>query len=288
MTRKHRLRVLAVWVVLGLVFCLGLQYLAATDLQRRHARPVSPIGTENTVMRLQQIPHLSGNCVFMGSSITERMPITQNVSVIGVPSSSFTAACILLDEQHVTFPAGTTYILEVNNLFKGNYEDVINETRTWKFKQFADSKFFSIAARPINQILSYMCYYVEGTTYLHDEHECFDVPVTYPEELVEEEPTAEELAKWHDVLEKMKELRNNGGKLCLVHYPTRDRMEYYNKRYTQAKKLAAYAGVPILNYGKPEWLPKLLFTDHSHMKQGAPQTMKFRNTVVRDAKACAR
>lgn len=287
MTRKHRLRVLAVWVVLGLVFCLGLQYLAATDLQRRHARPVSPIGTETTVMRLLQIPHLSGDCVFMGSSLTERMPITQNVGVIGVPGSSFTAACILLDEQHVSFPAGTTYILEINNMFNGNYEDVIKETRKWKFKQFADSKFFSIAARPVNQILSYLCLFVEGSAQAYDERESFDVPVAQPEELHEEEPTADELAEWHEILEWMQKLRNGGGKLCLVCYPARD-LKRYEKSYLRAKKLAAYAGVPVLNYNKPEWLPKLLYTDNRHMKLSAPQTMKFRNTVVRDAKACAR
>lgn len=285
-SRKRRLWTLALCVVLSLSFFLTLQYTAACDLQSRHARIVSPVYNENTLLRLQNIPHLTGDCVFMGSSITERFPITENTSVIAVPSSSFTAACILMD-RCVQFPQGTTYVLEVNNMFKGNYWDVLHRTETWDFYALADNKILSLSARPVNLLVSYMYLYTASSDQQVGEDECFDTPVEQPEVLKEEPPTEEELQEWSEILQWMQKLRAKGGKLCLACYPSRD-LKGYEGAYADAKKLAAYADVPILNYNKAEWLPRLVFTDHHHQKPRVPETAKFRNTVARDARKCAR
>lgn len=286
MTRKHRQRVLAVWVVAGLVFCLVLQYLAATDLQRRHARIVSPVLNENTLLRLQNIPRLTGDCVLLGSSITERMPVTDHVSVIAIPGSSFTAGCILMD-RHAHFPRETTYILEVNNLFSGNNWDVLRQTEKWDFYRLADNKFLSRAARPVNQIVSYVYLFSADTNAHMAENDCFDTPIEQPEELSAGAPTPEEMEEWSEVLQRMQELRAKGGKLCMVYYPSND-LKGFEESYKKAQKLAAYANVPLLNYNKAEWLPRVVLTDHHHMDHRAPETMRFRNTVVRDARKCAR
>lgn len=285
-SRKRRLWTLALCVVLSLAFCLTLQYTAVCDLQSRHARIVSPVHIENTLLRLQNIPHLTGDCVFMGSSITERFPITENTSVIAVPSSSFTAACILMD-RCVQFPEGTIYVLEVNNLFNGNYWDVLHRTEAWDFYALADSKFFSLSARPVNLLVSYMYLYATSSDQQVGEDECFDTPVEQPVVLQGEPPTEEELQEWSEILQRMQKLRAKGGKLCLAYYPTKD-LKGFEKSYAKAKKLAVYADVPLLNYNKAEWLPKLVFTDHNHQKSRVPETAKFRNTVARDARKCAR
>lgn len=285
-SRKRRLWTLALCVVLSLAFCLTLQYTAVCDLQSRHARIVSPVYIENTLLRLQNIPHLTGDCVFMGSSITERFPITENISVIAVPSSSFTAACILMD-RCVQFSEGTTYVLEVNNLFNGNYWDVLHRTEAWDFYALADSKFFSLSARPVNLLVSYIYLNTASSDQQVGEDECFDTPVEQPEVLKEEPPTEEELQEWSEILQRMQKLRAKGGKLCLAYYPTKD-LKGFEESYAKAKKLAVYADVPLLNYNKAEWLPKLVFTDHHHQKPRIPETAKFRNTVARDARKCAR
>lgn len=278
------------WLIsIALVVCgilLVLQSSLYYTLESRNARFVSPNYLDITMIRLQRLHKLQGNSVIMGSSITERLMASPTTAVIGIPSSSFTAGLKLLDGA-VRFPADTTYILETNNLFNGIYEPVLNDAMKWDFRFFRNSPHFSIAAKPTNLLLSTIYLFQRGNSSANNTS-AFDTPILAPVNLADATmPTAQELAEWNDVLNGVEQIRRQGGRICLVQFPTKD-THRFDEAYAKALKLAKHLNIPVLNYNTDEWRERLVFTDPRHLQSLAPSTALFRETIARDADACAR
>ena len=245
-----------------------IQHCVFLMLDNRGARLVSPIFQDITMIRLQRLHKLQGNAIILGSSMTERLMASPQTAVLGVPGSSFTAGLKLLSKES-PLPTGTTYILEVNNLFSGINHAVLKDAAEWDFRFFKNSHHFSIAAKPTNVPEP-------------------DTPVLQPVNLEHYTlPTPHELSQWQDVMAGIADIRSQGGRICLVQFPSRD-ADMFNVSYTNACKLARYLQIPILNYNTDEWRNRLIFTDSHHLDSKQASTGVFRETIARDAKACAR
>lgn len=238
------------------------------------------------MIRLQRIHKLQGDTLILGSSITERLVPSAQTAVLGVPSCSFTAGIKLLDGT-IQFPKNTTYVLEINNLFNGEYEPVLKDTEEWDFKRFRDSSLLSIAAKPTNMLLS-LVYYLQKGNGLHDGKLSLDTPRLHPENIeAAGMPTPEELESWKAIINGIEKIRSMGGRICLARFPTRDPHDF-DRAYTDACKLANHLNLPVLNYNIDEWKKRLDFSDSRHLNSRAPSTSKFREAIRRDAKACAK
>lgn len=254
-------------------------------LENRGARFVSPIFQDITMIRLQRLHTLQGKAIILGSSITERLMASPVTAVLGVPGSSFTAGLKLLSRES-SLPTDTTYILEVNNMFNGINHAVLKDASTWDFLFFRDSHHFSIAAKPTNLLLSCI-YHLKSPEYALTKIPQPNSSVLQPANMEHAElPTPEELVQWKEVLDGIADIKRQGGRICFVHFPSRE-AHMFDSSYTKACKLARYLQVPILNYNTEEWRNKLVFTDSHHLDSKHSSTGVFRETIARDAKACA-
>lgn len=267
--------------------CLAAQGLLYSHLEKSGARLVSPVHNENTLIRMQRLPMAKGEVLLMGSSITERMLPDGDIAVVAVPGSSFTAGCILMEEANLRFPPGTVYAIEVNNLFSGNNGDILNKTRESQFRITRFSSHFSIAARPVNLLSSTIFSLTSSGKDGRREQACFDAPPIQPEPTGKDSPGERDLAEWSQVIHYLNLLREQGGKLCFVNYPSRD-LKGFEDRLDKARRLSNYMDIPILDYNSREWAERLVFTDHHHQKSNAVQTAMFRNTIARDARKYAK
>lgn len=263
-----------------------IQHCVFLMLDNRGARLVSPIFQDITMIRLQRLHKLQGNAIILGSSMTERLMASPQTAVLGVPGSSFTAGLKLLSKES-PLPTETTYILEVNNLFSGINHAVLKDAAEWDFRLFKNSHHFSIAAKPTNLLLS-LIYYLKNPEYAQTNVPEPDTPVLQPVNLEHYAlPTPHELSQWQDVMAGIADIRSQGGRICLVQFPSRD-AHMFDTSYTNACKLARYLQIPILNYNTDEWRNRLIFTDSHHLDSKQASTGVFRETIARDAKACAR
>ena len=249
---------------------------------------VSPIYLDITMIRLQNVHKLSGDAVIMGSSMTERLFPSKNTAVIGIPSSSFLAGLQVM-KGAVTFPPGTTYIIEINNLFNGVYEPVLKETEKWSFNTFRTSKHFSIAAKPTNLLLSIAYAVAKPQISSNQDFDISGEPVQHPQDIsAAPSPSEKELKEWQNIIAGIEQIQqHHKGKICFAGLPTLapgDGIESYNK----ACKLAKYLNLPVLNYNTDYWRNKLEFTDPRHLNSARPSTLRFRDVVARDARSCSK
>lgn len=287
MKRKtHKWHIATALIVCSILFIL--QHCVFQVLESRGARLVSPIFQDITMIRLQRLHKLQGDAIILGSSITERLMASPETAVLGVPGSSFTAGLKLLAKNTGdSFPADTTYILEVNNLFSGINQAVLNDADAWDFHFFKDSRHFSIAAKPTNLLLSCI-YYLKKTEYAQTSIPLPDTPVLQPTNLEQTSlPTHQELAQWKDVLEGIADIKRQGGRICFVQFPSRD-AHMFDTSFVNACKLAKHLQIPVLNYNTEEWRNRLMFTDSHHLDSKQASTGIFRETIARDAKVYAR
>lgn len=240
------------------------------------------------MIRLQNVHKLTGDAIMMGSSMTERLFASQKTAVIGIPSSSFLAGLQVM-KGAVTFPPGTSYIIEINNLFNGIYKPVLKETEKWSFKAFRTSKHFSIAAKPSNLLLS-IVYAITKPQHSNDQDfDISDEPVQQPQDISAAPfPSENELEEWQDIIAGIEQIQqHNKGKICFVCLPSLvpgDGIEAYNKTC----KLAKLLNLPVLNYNTDYWRNKLEFTDQRHLNSSRTSTQRFRDVVARDARSCSK
>ena len=288
MSRKSRNLWLCICALAVCAACFAVQGLTFHQLESRKARMVSPIFLDITMIRLQNVHKLTGDAVIMGSSMTERLFASQKTAVIGVPSSSFLAGLQVM-KGAVNFPPGTTYIVEINNLFNGIYEPVLEETSKWSFRTFRNSKHFSIAAKPSNLLLS-IAYAIAKPQISSDQSfDISDEAIQQPQDISAALlPTENELKEWRDIISGIEQIQQvNKGKICFACLPTLapgDGLEAYNK----ACKLAKHLNLPVLNYNTDYWRNKLEFTDQRHLNSARTSTLRFRDIVARDARNCSK
>lgn len=276
-------------VLLSLFTCAGCLFLQGhvyTTLRTLNARFVSPIGEENTLIRLQNSHRLTGDVLFMGSSLTERLLSHKKYASIALPGSPFTSSLSLLNDPH-QFSPGTVYILETNNMFSKDNESVILRTKKWDFDIFRDSIHFSIAAKPLNLLVTCIFYITEHNKNLTDDI-MEEVNIT-PQDLTNTaDISVNQLIEWQSIINGINELRARNGKICFVYLPCKNRSSYYEDNYEKACILAKHLNIPVLNYNESKLIDRLHYTDSSHLNSRKKSTIMFMNTVARDAKMHAR
>ena len=285
MKRRNRQIILLVTAIVSCTIFLMLQTIAYRWLESKQGRFVSTVAAENTLIRLQQAHKLHGSVLFMGSSITERLLPQEDINSIAMSGSCFASSLKLLTDPH-QFAPGTVYILETNNLFAGYNEKILKRVKEWDFDLFRNSSHFSIAAKPCNLITSYALYVLGGKDIKNAG--VFPADIATPVDLSSVPfPTKEELAKWNHLIAGVEEIRRRGGIICFVYLPTIE-IERYRHSYLPACKLAKHLNLPLLNYNSKEWINLLEYTDREHLNSRNASTVKFMNTVARDARVHAR
>lgn len=286
MKNKNRRKWLIVSALLMCILLFTIQGGIYHFLESKGSRFVSPTFLDITMIRLQRIHKLQGDAVILGSSITERLMASPRTAVVGVPSSSFLAGLHLIN-QNRPFPEGTTYIIETNNLFNGIYKPVLDDAAKWDFQLFRNSRHFSMAAKPTNLVLSFIYYCKTAKTSTGMSALAYNQQ-TQPENVDHAEPpSTQELDEWRDIMAGIEQIKKQGGRICLVQFPTRNPHEF-DASHAKARKLAKHFNIPLLDYNTDEWRTRLVFTDARHLNSKVPSTSMFRETIARDAKACAR
>ncbi len=281
MKTRNRRYYCALFALLSCVLFFLLQASIYHFLKEKDARFVSPIGEENTLIRLQAAHKMNSNILFMGSSITERLLPQKNISSIAMSHSSFTCTLKFLKNRK-QFPPGTVYILEINNMFQTDYKELLARTEEWDFNYFRDSAHFSFAAKPINLITSSIFYFLEHKN--SDTEDTFDIPpaLPVPSDNVAE-ITREQLEEWDYLIQGINEIRAKGGRICFVLHPYTSSPKNFLHSYEKSRILAKHLNIPVLNYNVPEWTNRLTFTDPIHLHSRKKSTVMYMNTVARDA-----
>lgn len=281
MNKSRRRTLLVATALISCVVCLLLQSFIYQYLENRKARFVSPVGSENTLIRLQQSHKLHGSVLFMGSSITERLLPQEDINSIAMSGSCFASSLKLLNDPE-QFAPGTVYILETNNLFKGYNTKILKRTEKWDFNLFRDSSHFSLAAKPSNLIVSVIFHILTQNQVKNAG--VFETDIAQPVDFTNvPSPSAQELKDWEHLIKGVEELRARGGRLCFVYLPT-IQLERYAHCYAPACKLAKHLNIPLLHYNTQSWVDKLEYTDYEHVNSRAASTVRFMNTVARDAR----
>lgn len=276
-------------VAVSCLLCLALQGSAWEFLHRHNARFVSENHYHITLSRLQNASLLAGNTVFLGSSITERLISTDEIAVIGVPGSSFLGGMQFVPYE--SFPRGTVFVLEANNVFSGVVQGVIEDTDKWTFRAFRGSRHFSIAAKPSSLLLSLVYFWKDPRRSLSTDRGVLPgnpaepcLPAVSP---LEGEAARQAERRYRSLLDGMAELRSRGYRLCLAFVPERN-ASHHEKDLARMQELAALADVPLLDYTGSEAARQLEWTDDRHLNSKALSTARLRNTIARDARQWAR
>lgn len=285
MKRRKRRYICALITFIVCVLCFILQGSLYQWLSSKHARFVSPIAEENTVIRLQSAHKLDAPILFIGSSLTERLLSRRNMASIAMPGSPFTCTLKFLKNRK-QFNPGTIYILEINNMFANDNKDLLNKTEEWDFLYFRDSSHFSLAAKPVNLIVSVLFYALEHGK--NDTDDLFDTEPSAPVNLaIEKDITKQQLKEWDHLLKGIQEIRARGGRICFVNHPCKQTPETYKSSYIKGRLLAKHLNIPVLNYNHPNWIKKLDYTDSTHLRSRSKSTVMYMNTVARDASLIA-
>ncbi len=286
MNKKARRKTLAVATGISLLFCVCLQCAWYYALEAADARFVSPISGENTLIRIQRLNALKGNIdtVFMGSSITERLLSRGRCATVAVSHSPYMTG-IQQMKGNVTFAPGTVYVLETTNMMHPVSNEITARMQQVDFRIFKTSPIFSIAAKPTNLLVSSLFYACNFEN--KQDVSPFDTPVAQPLDLENvADLTPEEVVIFKDFIDGIEELRRMGGKCVFMHYPRTLQKSNFDKNQEIACQIAKYVGIPVLNYNTPYWNKKLHFSDGFHLISRDPLTIRFMNTVARDAHAC--
>lgn len=286
MKKKARRKKLVVVTVVSLLCFLCLQCAWYYALEAAGARFVSPIYGENTLIRIQRLSKLKGNIdtVFMGSSITERLLSRGRCATVAVSHSPYMTA-IQQMKGNVTFAPGTVYVLETTNMMHPSANEITARMAQTDFKLFRTNPIFSIAAKPTNLLVSSLFY--ASTFRKQPEETPFDTPVAQPVDLEDVESlTPEEIVLYKEYIDGIAELRSMGGKCVFMNHPRTIQRSDFDRNQEIACKIAKHVGIPVLNYNTPYWNEKLHFSDGFHLVSRDPLTIRFMNTVARDAHAC--
>lgn len=285
MKKQNRRTLLVLLAIFTCITLLVMQGAAFIWLENAGARFVSTVGSENTLIRLQHAHKLRGSVLFIGSSITERLLPQKDICSIAMSGSNFTSSLRILDDPE-QFKPGTVYIIETNNILRGCNDKILKRVGKWDFSLFRDNPNFSLAAKPSNLIVSYVFYAL--THKGNSNAGVFQTEPAVPVDLSSyPAPTPEELDRWKELIAGVEELRRRNGRICFVYLPT-IQIERYRHSYEPACKLAKYLDLPVLHYNTPEWINRLEYTDCEHVNSRAESTVKFMNTVARDARIHAR
>lgn len=271
-------------VVCSCLACFALQGAVWEFLSAHKARFVSENYYHITLGRLQNASLLRGDTVILGSSITERLFSSDDIAVIGVPGSSFLGGMQFVPYE--SFPPGTVFVLEANNIFAGVISGVIDDTKKWSFRTFRGSRHFSIVAKPSSLLLS-LLYYGKGYGRATDEVSA-TVGGVQPVSLSSAGKwTEQQKRQYAALLEGIGSLRARGYRVCLAYIPERKNARH-DAMMPRYKMLAAAADVPLLDYTASEASEKLEWTDDQHLNSKHTATFRLRNTVARDAHLYAR
>lgn len=288
MKKQTRRKALVCTAIFSLLLCLCVQCAWFYTLEGVGARFVSPISEENTLIRIQRLSRLPGDIdtVFMGSSVTERLLSRGRCATVAVSHSPYMTGLRLM-KGIISFPKGTVYVLETSNMMHPSENEITARMAQPDFLLFRNNPCFSIAAKPSNLLVSSI-FYVSNLKKVTDE-EPFDCPVAQPLDLATvEELTAEEKELYKEYIEGIEELRRMGGQCVFMDYPRVIKKTLFDSNLKIACKIAKYTGVPVLNYNVPYWNEKMHFSDGFHLVSRDPLTVRFMNTVARDAHAaCA-
>lgn len=276
-------------VAVSCLLCLALQGVAWEFLHRHNARFISENHYHITLGRLQNASLLVGNTVMLGSSITERLISTDEIAVIGVPGSSFLGGMHFV--PYDSFPKGTVFVLEANNIFSGIVQGVIDDTNKWTFRVFRGSRHFSIAAKPSSLLLSLIYFWKDPRKALSTDREVLPGKPVEPYSLSVRPPEDEAArlaeCRYRSLLDGMAELRSRGYRLCLAYIPERS-TSHHAENLARVRELAVLADVPLLDYTGSEAARQLEWTDDRHLNSKALSTARLRNTIARDARQWAR
>lgn len=276
--KRRSLCILA--ALLTCVVCFIGQWACYHCLRQLNARFVSPVGEENTLIRLQSVRTVEAPVIFMGSSLTERLLSGKSCASIAIPGSSFVHVNEYMKPRY-RYSEGTVYVLEVNNMFNNRNNSLMARLNRWDFDFFCTSSHFSFAAKPINLLTSTIFYVMDRGAYRTSG--CFDSAA--PLVCMEEVPdiTDGQKKEWALLIAGVAEIRARGGRVCFVCHPSKITGEHYRRAFEQACILAKYSGVPVLNYNSSEWVERLEFSDATHLISRKKSTIMYRNTVARDA-----
>lgn len=287
MKKNKKTWLLIFCALLSCALCFLIQRWSFLYLEHINARFVSPVPNVNTIIRLQKIHKLRGDVLIMGSSMTECLPATDKIAVIGIPGSSFLAALEVM-KNTLTFPEKTVYVIETDNLFKGINHDVLKRTKKWDFHLFKNSKHFSIAAKPCHLLLSSFYALIRPDLRAFRKVSELNSDIQAPEELSSVPSlTLQEQTEWKDIFEGIEKIRAMKGKICFVRFPTRQ-ADKYDQNYAKACKIAKHLNLPVLNFNTESWRSHLEFSDSHHLRSQNIKTEMFREVIARDAKTCAR
>ena len=286
MKKKLQRKRLVLTAIFSLLFCLSLQCVWYYALEGANARFVSPVGEENTLIRMQRLGTLKGNIdtVFMGSSVTERFLSRGRCATVAISHSPYMTGINQM-KRNIEFPAGTVYVLETTNMLHPTENEITARMNEWDFRLFKNSPIFSIAAKPINLVVSSI-FHVTNSGKKTDETP-LDAPVTEPLNLDGiADMTETEVEQYKEFIDGIEELRRMGGVCVFMNYPRVVRAPNFDTNFQIACKIAKHTGVPVLDYHVPYWDERLHFSDGFHFVSRDPLTVRFMNTVARDVHAC--
>lgn len=265
--------------------CFVLQRALWDYLESRDARFIAENYSDMTMIRLQRLRALQGGVgMLLGSSMTERIGSGDGLSSVGVPGSSFLAGLELLKRSEIELPK--LFIMEVNNMFSGVDGNVMRKTEKWDFRFFADSRHFSIAARPSSLLYSAGYYLTRGAAGPCDADDCFGKEPLEPVDLQGVEPwNADMRLKNRQLVDSLQSLKSAGYFVVFAFLPTR-REGMFEEQYRRALGLAKLLDIPVLNYQTADYRGQLMFSDTHHMVSQSPVTWRFRRTLLRDALGC--
>lgn len=150
--------------LLTCVLCFVGQWVCYHCLLQQNARFVSPVGEENSLIRLQAVRTVDAPVLFLGSSLTERLLSGKASASIAIPGSSFVHVNEYMKSRY-QYKDGTVYVLEINNMFNPRNNSLLERLNRWDFDFFCTSSHFSFASKPINLLTSTIFHVMDSGSY---------------------------------------------------------------------------------------------------------------------------
>ncbi len=260
---------------------MGIQALVVVYFETNHISILSGNPFHITMGRLQQVQHLKGDVVIIGSSVTERMRSSEHIAVIGVPGAPFTDGLALIKEGQ--FPQGTCFVLEGFNIASDSVW-MRKELASWSFRATGGSRHFSYAAKPASLLLTGLsCFLRELPVNSEDCDE--SLPRMEPVDVSSAEPCAERgQAEFERSVSAIRKLMRDGYRVCIAYYP--EHSGDYERRIGIARDVARLTGAPLLDYSQA-YDQYVVLSDKAHFQTHHPTTIRFRNILARDARIWA-